>query len=85
MTGKGSDWPRVLKWEPFKCKISRVKGSEEEEEDLLTALWELEGAVEQRGKAWQAFEKATMMVEMNGKEIRVDRLIWERAQGRKQQ
>ena len=68
-TGKGSDWPRVLKWEPFECKISRVKGSEEEEEDLLTMLWELEGAVEQRGKAWQAFEKATMMVEIDGKEI----------------
>ena len=74
-TGKGGDWPRVLKWEPFECKVSRVKGSEEEEEDLLMALWELEGAVEQREKVWKAFEKATMMVEINGKMIRVDKLI----------
>ena len=68
-TGKAGDWPRALKWGPVECKVSRVRGTEEEEEDLLTALWELEGAVEQRAKAWETFEDATVVEEINGRKV----------------
>ena len=59
-----------------------MRGTEEEEEDLLTALWELEGAVEQQAKAWETFEDATVVEEINGRKVRVDKKAWEREQGR---
>ena len=74
-----------MKWGPVECKVSRVRGTEEVEEDLLTALWELEGAVEQRAKAWEAFEDATVVEEINGRKVRVDKKAWEREQGRQMQ
>jgi hypothetical protein len=59
-----------------------VKGSEEEEEDLLEALEELSGAVERRAKAWKLFEESTHLEIVEGKRIRTDKKQWERAQGR---
>ena len=85
VTGKVGDWPRAMKWGPVECKVSKVRGTEEEEEDFLMALWELEGAVEQRAKAWEAFEDATVVEEINGRKVRVDKKAWEREQGRQVQ
>ena len=78
VTGKVSDWLKVLKWSPVECNISRVRGTEEEEEDLLMALWEIEGVMEQRAKGWEAFEEMTVVEEFDGRKVRVDKKAWER-------
>jgi hypothetical protein len=53
------DWPKVLKWAPFECAVERIKGTEEEEEELLVALEELQGAVDRRAQEWQRFNELT--------------------------
>ena len=68
-TGKARDWPVALKWGPVECKVSRVKGSEEEEEDLLEALEDLDGAVERRRKAWSAYEAQMVVEVIEGKRV----------------
>ena len=83
--GKVSDWPRALRWDLIECKVLRVRGTEEEEEDLLMALWEMEGAVEQRAKAWETFEEVTVVEEIDGRKVQVDKKAWEREQERQVQ
>jgi hypothetical protein len=81
-TNQGSDWPRVVKWGPTPCTVERMRGTVEEEEDLLEALEGQQGAIDLRAQKWEKFLASTRVEVVNGKRMQVDKEVWERMQGR---